>query len=259
MKVFLVGLVGLLLCALPLAAQTPPQKEEGILRIVSWNVHNCIGTDGKRDFDRVAGIITRCDPDVAAVQELDSMTIRIRRHVLGELARRTGMHATYAPAIKFGRGRYGIGMLSKEKPVKVTRIPLPGKEEKRMLLVCEFERYVVLCTHFSLTAADRIASAKIILDAVGGIEKPLFLAGDMNDYHDSEMQRILTEKFTVLSDTALATFGTGDRAKCIDYIYGLDNGAPRTLSGRGVIPVQTASDHRPVWVDVKKNGRVSSR
>lgn len=78
-------------------------------------------------------------------QELDSVTQRNNGvYSLGELAKRTLMHATYAPSIDFQGGKYGIGMLSKEKPLGFKRISLPGKEEKRSLLIVEFADYMAL-------------------------------------------------------------------------------------------------------------------
>lgn len=227
------------------------EREENSLRIMSYNVRNCTGMDGKTDIDRVADVIVGHAPDVVALQELDSMTARHPKDMPDELARRTLMHATYAPAIELGSGGYGIAILSKEKPTGVRRIPLPGSEEKRMLLICEFENYDVLCTHFSLTASDRLTSARIILDAVAESGKPLFLAGDMNDGNDSKMQKTLTGRFVVLNDPRQPTIGAGGRAKCIDYIYGLDNGSVYSVLARGMVPEMMASDHRPVWVDVR--------
>ena len=251
MKRFLIALAALLLCSFTLDAQSQPPREENSLRIMSYNVRNCKGMDNKTDIDRVAGVILAAAPDVVAIQELDSMTIRNRKDMLGELARRTLMHATFASPVRIAGGRYGIGILSKEKPLQVKRIPLPGKEEKRMLLMVEFERYVMLCTHFSLTEKDRLTSTGIILDAVADVDKPVFLAGDMNDTNDSEMQRRLTGKFRVLNNPEQPTFGTGDNTRCIDFIYGLEGATPYSVLARKVIPDEIASDHRPVWVDVR--------
>jgi endonuclease/exonuclease/phosphatase family metal-dependent hydrolase len=244
-------IVALLVCSLHLAAQSEPSRAENSLRIMSYNVRNCTGMDDITDIDRIAEVINRFSPDVVALQELDSMTVRHNTDMAGELASRTFMYTTYAPAINIGTGGYGVAILSKEKPIGVKRIPLPGTEERRMLLICEFEKYVMLCTHFSLTENDRLASAQIILDAVAEIDKPLFLGGDMNDDDASEMQAILTERFSVLNDPGQATFGSGDDAECIDYIYALDNGAQYSVTARSVIPEEIASDHRPVLVDVR--------
>ena len=39
------------------------------MRVATYNVHGCIGTDGRHDPDRVADVITELDADVVALQE----------------------------------------------------------------------------------------------------------------------------------------------------------------------------------------------
>ena len=39
------------------------------LRLMTYNVHNCIGTDRQTDIERIAAIVRRQAPDVVAVQE----------------------------------------------------------------------------------------------------------------------------------------------------------------------------------------------
>jgi endonuclease/exonuclease/phosphatase family metal-dependent hydrolase len=39
------------------------------LRVLSWNVHGCVGGDGRFDPERVARVIERHRPDVALLQE----------------------------------------------------------------------------------------------------------------------------------------------------------------------------------------------
>ncbi len=57
-----------------------------------------------------------------AVQEVDSAHTTQRRTLCasGELASLTGMHANFARAIDFQGGAYGIGVLSKRKPLSCT-------------------------------------------------------------------------------------------------------------------------------------------
>lgn len=227
----------LLICTLPAAAQDS-------IRMMSWNVHNSIGTDGRRDFDRIAGVIREIGPDVAGLQELDRHTIRHWRDILGQIARRTGMHATFAPAIGIFPGKYGIGVLSREKPLTVKHIPLPGAEEKRVMLIVEFERYIFINVHFSLTQADRVTSARMILDAIKDFTKPVFLAGDINANPDNEVHSILAPRLTIISDPTQKTRGE----RIIDYIYGPEG---TQVLRRQVVQDEISSDHRPLWVDVK--------
>ena len=39
------------------------------LRVATYNVHACVGTDGRHDPDRVAAVIAELDADIVALQE----------------------------------------------------------------------------------------------------------------------------------------------------------------------------------------------
>lgn len=242
----------LLLLLLPVCAAA-----QDTLRIKTYNVKNAVGMDGRRNYWRVAGVLARVVPDVVALQELDSATSRSQGdYVLGELARITKLHATYAPAIPYAGGKYGIGILSREEPLRAFSVPLPGREEARVLLVAEFRDYVFCCAHLSLTAEDRMASLPLILDALAGTDKPVFLAGDWNDTPDSPFMQALAERFRLLSDTAQHTFPSPAPVQTIDYVAALrPAGAVRVVSAR-VPDERVASDHRPVVVEVMLDGEV---
>lgn len=228
-------------------------KEENSIRLMSYNVKNCTGMDNKIDYQRVADVINRVSPDVIGLQELDSATVRsLGAFVLKELAERTLMHWTYGAAIEYQGGKYGIGVLSKEKPLRSSTVPLPGREEKRVLLLVEFEDYVFACSHFSLTKEDQLLSLPIIFSAIKDIEKPLFFVGDMNSVYDSPTQIGLLEKFRMLNNYKENTIPVVNPNRCIDYIYGYENGTLYSVLKRHVLfDEQTASDHLPLYVDVR--------
>lgn len=110
------------------------------LKIASYNVRNAKGMDHVVDFDRTAKVINNMNVDAVAIQELDSATQRSNGLiVLDELAKRTNMFASFNASIEFSGGKYGNGMLTKEKPLKVEAIALPGREEMRSMLVVELQ------------------------------------------------------------------------------------------------------------------------
>ena len=95
-------------------------QAEDVLRLMTYNVRNANGMDGICNYQRVANVINNARPDIVAIQELDSMTARSNRtDVLKELAERTQLHPCFAPAIDYDGGKYGIGILSKETPLRV--------------------------------------------------------------------------------------------------------------------------------------------
>lgn len=164
----------------------------------------------------------------------------------------TGMYATFAPAIDFSGGKYGIGILSKEQPINTRAVALPGREEARALLVAEFEDYLFCATHFSLTPQDQLASATIIKDLFKDIKKPIFLAGDMNSTPGDSTQSALTSHFTALTDTTLFTHPANTPNVCIDYIYINKAHSDRfEVTKQAVIADSVASDHRPVQVVIR--------
>ena len=223
------------------------------LKLMSYNVRNTKGMDGIRNLQRVANVIINEAPDVVAVQELDSMTTRSnQQYVLGELAERTQMHATYAPSISFQGGKYGIGILSKETPLNIRTYPLPGREEARMLLVAEFENYFFACTHLSLTEEDRLASLDIIKSSVVKSNKPYFLAGDLNDQPDSKFIQALQQDFQMLTHIKKPTFPAPEPTETIDYIAAWKHGSNDFANLLAqVLEEPVASDHRPLSVQLR--------
>ncbi|MBQ8770519.1 MAG: metallophosphoesterase [Bacteroides sp.] len=240
----------LFLCMLAMAISAFSQD---YLKLMTYNIRNAKGMDGVCNFQRIANVISNEAPDVVAIQELDSMTTRSgQKFVLNEIAERTQMHASYAPAISFQGGKYGIGILSRKKPLDIHSYPLPGREEARMLMVAEFEDYFFACTHLSLTEEDRLASLDIIKKSVGKSDKPYFLAGDLNDTPDSKFIKALQQDFQVLTNLKKPTFPAPEPTETIDYIAAWKHRSNNfaNLSAQ-VHEEPLASDHRPLTVQLR--------
>ncbi|MEN9299124.1 MAG: hypothetical protein RLZZ429_1437 [Bacteroidota bacterium] len=217
------------------------------LRVLSYNIRNGKGLDNVTSYQRIADVLLSAKADVIALQELDSVTQRSKQEdVLQNLSQLTGMHAVYAPAIDFNGGKYGVGVLSKEKPLSFRYLSLPGREEKRVLLLVEFEQYFFLCTHLSLTEEDRIASASMISNEVAHFKKPVLLAGDLNDHPTSVFMKSLQVQWKSLS-TEANSFPADRPDRCIDYILTRKQDPFKAKSSM-VIDEAMASDHRPVLV-----------
>ena len=188
---------------------------------------------------------------MVALQEVDSVTGRMNgRFIPEELGRMTGMHARFCRAIDYDGGGYGIGLLSRAEPLSVRRIPLPGREEARVLLMAEFPGYVVCVTHLSLTPEDQRASLPIIRQATDTCRKPVLLAGDFNMDDAGKVLGGLGGEFRPLSDTAQLTFPSDRPSIRIDYILG--RGLPQSakIAERTVDYTTVASDHCPLWVSL---------
>ena len=247
--------MAILFMLLPLCnlySQEKEAREDNTLRIMSYNIRNGRGLDNVSNIQRTADVINKVRPNVVAVQEVDSVTGRSgQTDILRVLADKTLMFPVYAPAINYDGGKYGIGMLSKEKPLSYRYLALPGREEERALLIVEFEKYIYCCTHLSLTGEDRLASLDIIRKEAAKANKPLFIAGDFNAHPDSEVIQEVQKDFVILTNTKQPTFPADEPTETIDYIaaYAKDTTAFTRLSAY-VVNEPAASDHRPIVAEI---------
>ena len=228
-------------------------QAQNTLKLMSYNIKNANGMDNVCNFQRIANVINNTAPDVVAIQEVDSMTNRSgQKYVLGEIAERTQMHGYFAPAIDYDGGKYGIGLLTKQVPLRLQSLPLPGREEARTLILAEFTDYIYCCTHMSLTEEDRMKSLELVKAFTSSSTKPLFLAGDMNAEPESGFIKELQKDFQILSNPKQHTFPAPDPKETIDYIAMLKQNAKgfAVISAK-VINEPMASDHRPILVELR--------
>ena len=241
-------------------AQTTPQnegrrfpKKENTHRIMSYNIHHGRGMDDKMDIERIGKLITDIHPEVVGLQEVDSMVNRSGNiDIMQLLSVQTGMHATFGYSILHDGGKYGNGMLTREKPLSVNKIALPGASEARTALIVELDKYVVINTHLPLIAEERIESVKIISEAAKKYLKPVFLLGDLNATPDSPPLEILKQEWQILSNPKQPTSPSFNPRRTIDYVLGyVANGQTYAKYNAQVIDEPVASDHCPLFVDIR--------
>ena len=236
----------LILAVFALGATTASAQK---VRVMSYNVHNCGGIDGIKSIDRCADVIREASADVIAIQEVDSMTRRNKKYMLGELAERTGYTPYFGQTIPYRGGGYGIGVLTKKPAQSVEFHRLPCRKEPRGMLVVDMGKYYFIATHLSLVKEDQLTSVEIIRDVVSKLNKPVFFAGDLNARPNSATMAAFRKFMVVLNDSKKATFPADTPRHCIDYVLGA-NGSFKVTKDY-VFYDNLASDHLPLYVDVK--------
>ena len=216
---------------------------------------------------QVARHIREADPDWVAIQEIDRNVGRTGFvDQTQKLAEMCGMKGTFFPKVmrfpkrfvnpseatdeEFASGSaYGLALLSKDEPISVRKVMVPGYYHPRCIAFAEFKDYVVACTHFPLKEAHAMIAAQVALMNAADYHKPVFLAGDFNFEVGSNPIKKLQEGMTVLNDTAVNTFPPPHPVKCIDFIM-VDNSHTNrvTVTDRRVINDPDASDHCAVVV-----------
>lgn len=160
-----------------------------LLKVLTWNIHGCVGGDGRHDVGRVRRALDALAPDVAAFQEVDT---RRRTPGVGEaydiLREAVGDHRHDAWAISGADGRYGQFLASRfpleEK--KVHDISRPGLEPRKVMtatLRLPTASLRVIATHLGLRLGERrrqVAALKEIIRA--DLSGPILMLGDFNEW-----------------------------------------------------------------------------
>src|SRR5882757_2420547 len=103
-------------------------NEETCTTIASYNVHKCVGTDGRFDPQRVAAVVKEIDADIIALQEADERTGRRQGLLdLKALERDSDLVPTHVPENRQSHGWHGNLILARRGVVEsVHQIRLPG-------------------------------------------------------------------------------------------------------------------------------------
>ncbi|MDO4571278.1 MAG: endonuclease/exonuclease/phosphatase family protein [Planctomycetia bacterium] len=223
------------------------------VRILTYNIRNGRGLASPDvDLERPTRVIREIDPHVVGLQEVDRLTRRSGgRDIPRELGTLTQREVEYASAIDFDGGEYGVATLSSQKPIRSYKVPLPGKEERRVLQVVEFEHFVLFNTHFSLMKESRINSISILEQERKKFTKPVVLCGDLNATPDSETISELRKNWRILSPS-VPTFPADAPTIQIDYVL-VPIDAPIEVREACVWDAPKESDHRPVCVLIEIN------
>lgn len=189
-------------------AQQPPRKPLGVMSsahtlppagvtepaamrcvVASYNIHRCIGLDGRNDPERIARIIEEIDPDLIGLQEVESRfgtTLDI--HQLNYLAEETGMQAIAGSTVLRKNSHYGNALLTRHRVCEVRTLDVSvGRREPRGILDVDLDVYGkklrVLVTHLGLGSRERRRQTRMLLEAVAAHrDEPVVILSDFNEW-----------------------------------------------------------------------------
>ncbi len=151
------------------------------LRIASYNVHGCRGTDGKKDAQRIVQVIEDLGCDTIGLQEVD--------YRLDYIAQKLHMQAIPGLTLARHDGPFGNALLTRRKVLDVRRLGFTySRREPRNALDVDLEvngeTVRVIVTHLGLWPAERRYQVKKILEmirATPSYERVIVL-GDINEW-----------------------------------------------------------------------------
>ncbi|HXQ15411.1 MAG TPA: endonuclease/exonuclease/phosphatase family protein [Caulobacteraceae bacterium] len=237
-----------------------------MVRILTYNVHRCVGTDRRLDVARVAEVIAAQAPDIVALQELDVGRARTggvdQAH---RLAQRLGMAFHFNAAFKVEEELYGDAILTTlpERLVKAGPIPthprfsrLEPRGAVWIAVSVGGAELQVINTHLGLVPREQRAQAAALAgdDWLGGAATPLILVGDMNAtpralaYRTFASRLVESRRAARLSRLA-PTFPSTFPVLAIDHVF-VSEGVTVDAVRTPLDPLsRLASDHLPLVVD----------
>lgn len=157
------------------------------LRLATWNIHQGIGRDRRRDIARTARVINEINPDLIGLQEVDSFSKQGESN-LRRLKDLTGLQVIAGPTMLKSSGDYGNALLTRLPVLEVERYDISvRRREPRGLLIVHQEscgqRLQVAVTHLGLRPGERRHQVRLLIECLSSEDRtPLILMGDFNEW-----------------------------------------------------------------------------
>jgi endonuclease/exonuclease/phosphatase family metal-dependent hydrolase len=237
------------------------EGDGGPVRVMSYNLHQGFGLDGRLDLESVAEVIEAEGADVVALQEVSrGWVVDGSVDMLTWLSDRLDMVYEWGPAAD---PLWGNAVLSRYPLTEGGTSPMPNNDDlrlKRSFISVRVDagggiRLTVVATHLHHIEADsdgRVPQVKAVLESIGST-KPVVLMGDMNA-RPGDLEMVILKDAGLL-DAFVASGAPGDGytsrpddpVKRIDYILVSDDMTARDFS----ITPSRASDHLPIAVTLR--------
>lgn len=240
------------------------------MRILTYNVHRCVGVDRRLDVDRIAAVIAEHEPDIVCLQELDVGRARTGGVDQAQaIADRLSMSVRFHAAMRIEAEEYGDAILTHwpERLVRSGALPtikgIPGLEPRGALWVkiaIEGVELNVINTHLGLVPREQQLQAAALVgkDWAGHPEctAPTLLAGDFNATSITRPYRTIAAKLEDCQrqlglSPSVKTFPSGFAAIRIDHVFVTPDVRVTGVKAPFSPLTRMASDHLPLVVDFK--------
>lgn len=233
-------------------------SEAAPVRVVTYNIHKCVGVDGRYDPARIVAVLREIDAEIACLQEVGARR-GLGRHsdqwaYLGEA---TGCRVILGAGLRERRGRFGNVILTRF-PILAARsidLTVAGCDARGAIdadLSVGDRVLRVIATHFGLRAAERRLQANRLMTLLSEASTAgrreadaVLLMGDLNEWRGrSGAIRAFDRRLG--PSAAERTFPSWMPMLALDRIYADGPAILRDVSVYRSSLARFASDHLPL-------------
>jgi len=228
------------------------------MRVVSWNVHGCVGADGRFDPGRIARVLTGLSPDLVLLQEVGEQCGRQSQIDQAQvLAGALDMICAVGVTVEAGPFGYGLATLCRGPlyDQETHDLSIRGREPRACLRIATAfgrARLTVFNVHLGLAWGERRRQLERLLGPEGPLGRPaapFLLAGDFNDWPPGRVTRLLGRRLIDCGVGRGRTFPSLLAATRLDRIYAGRGLALADFRVERSPSVRLASDHLPIVAD----------
>lgn len=234
------------------------------LRVISYNIHHC-NPPSKPDFidvEAIANTISKQNPDLVALQEVDVNTARSGNIDQAKLlAEKLDMNYFFAKAIDHDGGDYGVAILSKfpisEEKIHRLTTQAGTNGEPRVLATVLVDLPNGKKIRFGSTHLDaqrdetnRLLQANELNAVATSEDLPFIIAGDLNAKPGSNTINIFDKEYARTCQDCAFTVPVINPQRTIDFVA-YSKKSPFEVVSHEVIEETYASDHLPVLAVLK--------
>jgi endonuclease/exonuclease/phosphatase family metal-dependent hydrolase len=236
------------------------------ISVLSYNVHACVGMDGKLSPERIARVIGQAGANIICLQELDVFRKRSgnldQAHQIAEYLE---MQFQFHPAWHVGEERFGNAVLTRF-PMKVVRADglhhHKADRTRRSALWVEISindhtNLQVINTHLSIYPKERVFQAKQLMELwvqPASERGPVILCGDFNAVPNSKtcksFRGSLSDVESFDKNPTVSTYFSPFPVARLDHVFVSDSLSVKRVHVHRTRLASIASDHLPLSAEI---------
>ena len=220
------------------------------LTLATYNIHSCIGTDGRYDPDRIIAVIKSLNADVVGLQEVTSH-YSDDLNLLDYLGEQLGMRVIAGLTMFRETSGYGNALLVRGKTEQTEQINISYKKREprgavSLTMKTGGKRVHIISTHLGLSRYERRPQIKRIISAFSECPADIsVLMGDLNEWYPwSEPLRQMRNYFSATHTPG--TFPAQFPLLSLDRILVRPPGYIKSTAAVGNSLTRISSDHLPL-------------